>query len=242
MTIHETVLKRQEVVAKDTIALAFEKPAGFAFRAGQAIDLTLVNPPANDDKGVRRALSIVSAPHENEIVVATRVRDSAFKRGLKALRPGARVQIDGPFGALTLHSTRTRPAVFIAGGIGITPFISILRHASHEGRALRSMLVYSNGRPEDAAFLPELAQLANKPSGMFRLLPTMTKSLGAGSTWTGQRGRIDGVMLRSFVLPEHSNPVFYVAGPPAMVSGIRDVLGSLGIEDDDVRSEDFSGY
>lgn len=242
MTIHETVLKRQELVARDTIALAFEKPAGFTFQAGQAIDLTLVDPPANDAKGVRRALSIVSAPHEDEIVIATRIRDSAFKRGLRDLRPGARVQIDGAFGALTLHSTRSRPAVFIAGGIGITPFISVLRHAAHQGRDLRSILVYSNGRPEDAAFLPELAQLANKSPATFRLLPTMTKSLGAGVSWTGQRGRIDGVMLRSFVLPDHSNPVFYVAGPPTMVSGIRDVLGKLGIEDDDVRSEDFSGY
>jgi len=87
------------------------------------------------------------------------MRDSAFKRTFKSVRIGAPVQLEGPFGSLTLHNNRARPAVFIAGGIGITPFMSILRQAAKDQLHQRLLLLYSNRRPEDAAFLAELQRL-----------------------------------------------------------------------------------
>jgi ferredoxin-NADP reductase len=189
----------------------------------------------------RRAFSIVSAPHEDAIVIATRMRDSAFKRVLGSMPIGGRVQVEGPFGSLTLHSSRSRPAIFIAGGIGITPFMSILRHAAHDDRPRVITLLYSNRQPEDAAFLQELQHLDEAHRGWFRLVATMTDPPGAGQAWDGPTGFIGPELIRGAVVPPAAH-VFYVAGPPAMVADMRQTLNRLGINDDDIRSEDFSGY
>ena len=126
-----TTLRAREDVAEGTMAFHFDKPTGFAFKAGQAVEL-LIADPAGGANDVGHAFSIVSAPFEGELVIATRMRDSAYKRALKAMRPGAKVRLDGPFGSLTLHNKRARAAVLIAGGIGITPFMSMIRQAAHE--------------------------------------------------------------------------------------------------------------
>ena len=240
VTVYEPRLLRQDTVARDTLAFTFEKPAGFSFKAGQSVDLELIDPPETDAKGNRRAFSLVSAPFERELTVTTRARDSAFKRVLRGLAPGARVRLEGPFGSLTLQSNRSRPALFIAGGIGITPFMSILRQALHDDLPQAMTLLYSNRRPDDAAFLEELRGLEFRHRGRFYLLPTMTEA-HALDGWEGRTGLIDAALIRSVVVAP-SQPVFYVVGPPGMVAGMRGVLGGMGIADDDIRSEDFSGY
>jgi ferredoxin-NADP reductase len=234
-----TACRQTSRVARDTCAYVFEKPAGFTFTAGQAVDLMLPSQP--DDGGMCRALSLVSAPYEDELVVATRLRDSAFKRGLDALPTGAPVELDGPFGSLILRTNVSRPAVFIAGGIGITPFVSILRQAAHERRAQALTLVYSNRQPGDAAFLAELSTYEQAHRGTFRLRATITATPPTGVAWHGDRGRIDAGLVNDVIVPP-SAPVFYVAGPPGMVSGIRKILRGLRIPDDDIVAEDFSGY
>jgi ferredoxin-NADP reductase len=240
MSSHRITLVRQETVAADTLAFAFDKPPGFTFKAGQAVDLTLVDPPESDAKGSRRAFSIVSAPHAPELVVATRARDSAFKRVLRALPHGAPVELDGPFGSLTLHGDRSRPAVFIAGGIGITPFMSIIKQALHDDLPQVMTLLYSNRRPQDAAFLEELLDLECRHRGRLFLVPTMTEATGING-WSGRVGMIDAGMIRGIMVAP-SRPVYYVVGPPGMVAGMRGVLNGMGVEDDDIRSEDFAGY
>ena len=149
----ETELLSKQEIAEATMAFHFRKPEGFQFRAGQAIDLTLLDPPETDVEGNTRAFSVASAPSEPDLVVATRMRDSAFKRVLKAAEGGLRVKIDGPTGSLTLHKNASRPAVFLAGGIGITPFRSMLRDAAFQNLPRVIDLFYSNRRPEDAPFL-----------------------------------------------------------------------------------------
>ena len=119
-------LKSREEVAQGTMAFHFEKPAGWTFKAGQFIDITLLDPAETDTEGNTRGFSIASAPQEETLMVATRMRDTAFKRVLKTMPLGTAAKIEGPFGNLTLHNNATRPAVLLAGGIGITPFRSIL--------------------------------------------------------------------------------------------------------------------
>lgn len=222
------------------MAFRFEKPAGFRYKPGQAVDITLVDPPATDAKDQHRVFSLVSAPYENDLIIATRMRDSAFKNWLKAAPEGSHVQMEGPFGSLTLHNNRARPAVFIAGGIGITPFVSMLRQATKDRLDQYMLLVYSNRRPEDATFLPELDQMAQQ-NKHFHLVATMTGMHKAGRPWDGERGHIDGALLTRLVgnLPA---PIYYVAGPPAMVQAIRQNVQGIGVSDDDIRSEDFFGY
>src|SRR5688572_6023980 len=121
MNDYEVKLKGREEVAEGTMAFHFEKPPGFRFKPGQAIDVVLIDPPTTDAQSARHTFSIVSASFHGELVVATRMRDSAFKRALKSLSIGSPAKVEGPFGSLTLHNDRARAAVFIAGGIGITP-------------------------------------------------------------------------------------------------------------------------
>jgi ferredoxin-NADP reductase len=240
MTIHSAKLKGRDEVAEGTMAFHFEKPAGFEFKAGQALDLILPGPAGADAQANRHAFSLVSAPFQDEVVVATRMRDSAFKRTLKSLPLGASVQLDGPFGSLTLHNNRARAAVLVAGGIGITPFMSILRQAANDKSPQSLTLLYSNRRPEDAAFLAELQQL-EKSNDRFRLVATMTEMGKSARPWTGETRLIDEGLVRQVGggLP---NPIYYLAGPPAMVEAMRHTLGAAGVDSDDIRSEEFHGY
>lgn len=238
MSIHEIRLKRHLTVAEGTMEFRFSRPDGFAFEAGQAVSLELIDPAAEDGQR-SRAFSIVSAPFEPELAVATRMRDSAFKRALKALPEGASIRIDGPFGDLTLGETQ-RPAAFIAGGIGITPFMSMLRQAAEDRSPRQLFLAYSNRRPEDAAYLDELQKLARR-NPRFRLMATMTDMSKSAREWSGETGLVDAAMLKRLV-GDLAAPIYYVVGPPAMVGAMQQTLGGAGIAKDSIRTEEFYGY
>lgn len=234
----QTHLIGKEVIAEGTMLFRLEKPEGFAFRAGQSIDLTLIDPPETDAEGNKRAYSLSSAPYEPELKVAMRMRDTAFKRVLKGMPEGAQMKLDGPFGEMTLHEDATRPAVFLAGGIGVTPFRSMILDALHQGLPHAMYLFYSNRRPEDAAFLTELEDI-HAPT--FTFVPTMTAAEGSQVPWQGETGFISAEMLRRH-LPQGASPVYYLAGPEAMVTAMRTLLQGAGIVSDDIRYEEFSGY
>jgi ferredoxin-NADP reductase len=238
MSIYEVKLKGHLAVAEGTTAFCLSKPDGFVFKAGQAIRLELIDPPAEGGQG-SRTLSLVSAPFEPDLVVATRMRDSAFKRALKALPDGAGIRIDGPFGDLTLGDTG-RPAVFIAGGIGITPFMSMLRQAAEDRSPQPLFLAYSNRRPEDSAFLDELQGL-ERQNKHFRLMATMTDMSKSAREWSGEKGFVDAELLKRFV-GDLAAPIYYVVGPPAMVEAMQRTLAGAGIAEDKIRTEEFYGY
>ena len=168
------------------------------------------------------------------------MRDTAFKRVLRSMPLGTEVKIDGPSGSFTLHKNSAKPAVFLAGGIGITPFHSILRQAAHEQLPHQLYLFYSNRRPEDALFLNELEDLT-KLSPNFHLVATMTEMPKSSRPWNGERGFINREMLSKNV-PDLQGPIYYIAGPPTMVTAMRQVLTQAAIDEDDIRTEEFSGY
>ena len=240
MTTYDVTLKRRKEVAEGTMAFHFAKPIGFSYKPGQAVDVILLDPPTTDAQSSRHTFSLVSAPFQDDLVVATRMRDSAFKRAFKSLPIGAPAQLEGPFGSLTLHNNRARPAVFIAGGIGITPFMSILRQAAKDQLPQRLLLLYSNRRPEDAAFLAEL-QLLEPLNKNFRLVATMTEMSKSSRPWEGETRLIDEDLVKG-VGGDLSAPIYYLAGPPTMVEAMRQTLNHAGINDDDIRSEEFYGY
>ena len=155
--------------ADGTMAFHFEKPPGFDFKPGQSVDLTLVDPPETDSEGNVRTFSIASAPFEDQLRFATRMRDTAFKRSLKKVPLGTVVKMDSAMGSFTLHKNSAKPAVFLAGGIGITPFSSIVRQADHDQAPHKLYLFYSNRRPEDALFIEVLQDLEKTQTSV--LLP-----------------------------------------------------------------------
>ena len=233
-------LRQRREVAEATMAFQFDKPAGFTFMAGQFLDMTLKNPPETDAEGNVRTFSIASAPTEDMLMVATRMRDTAFKRVLKSMPVATEVQIEGPSGTLTLHDDPARPAVFLAGGIGITPFRSMLVGAVTAKLPHRLLLFYSNRRPEDAAFLEELQALARENRN-YTFIGSMTEMEKSRRQWHGQTGVIDQAMLSRFLKGVHL-PVYYIAGPPAMVEDLHATLTGAGIKDDHINAEEFTGY
>jgi ferredoxin-NADP reductase len=240
MAIHEIRLERSETVADGTMAFHFSRPAGFLFRSGQNLAISLIAPPETDGEGDTRTFTIASAPHELELMIATRMRDTAFKRVLKKSGAGTTVRIDGPNGEMVLHEDTARPAVFLAGGIGITPFLSMARHAAKERLAHRVYLFYSNRRPEDAAFLPELQNL-ERLNPNYRLVATMAEAEKSARPWSGETGFIRREMLERH-LADISKPVYYFAGPPAMTMAMSEMLSGMGIAEDSMRYEEFYGY
>jgi len=174
------------------------------------------------------------------LMFATRMRDTAFKRSLKNLPLGTQVKIDSAMGSFTLHKNSAKPAVFLAGGIGITPFLSIVRQADHDRLRHRLYLFYSNRRPEDAAFLEGL-QMLEKSNPNFRLICTMTEMPKSQKEWKGETDFLNKEMLSKH-LASLQGPIYYVAGPPPMVTSVRKVLVDAGVDEDDIRTEEFGGY
>jgi ferredoxin-NADP reductase len=240
MADQKSKLIRREEVAEGTRAFHFKKPSGFDFKAGQSADVTLIDPPDTDAEGNTRTFSIASPPLENELVFTTRMRDTAFKRSLKNVPVVTEVKIGSAAGSFTLHKNPAKPAVFLAGGIGITPFLSMVRQADHDRLPHKLYLFYSNRRPEDAAFLDALQNL-EKTNPNFRLICTMTEMSKSKREWKGETVLIDKEML-SRHLAILQGPIYYIAGPPTMVAAMRQTLVGAGVEEDDIRAEEFAGY
>jgi ferredoxin-NADP reductase len=234
-----TLLSRKEI-AEGTVAFHFSKPQGFVVKAGQSVDLTLIEPPETDAEGNTRAFSLTSSPQEPELIIATRMRDTAFKRVLKSMHLGNRVKIDGPMGSFTLHKNASKPAVFLTGGIGITPFFSMAKSAAAEKLPHEIYLFYSNRRPEDAAFMNELAALLQQ-NPRFHFIATMTEMEKSKRPWRGETGFIRQELL-SKSISSLQGPIYYIAGPPAMVTAMRAMLAAAAVDEDDIRTEEFSGY
>src|ERR1041385_7617665 len=229
-------LKSRQEVAEGTMAFQFEKPAGWTFKAGQFIDITLLEPPETDAEGNTRGFSIASAPQEETIMVATRLRDTAFKRVLKTVPLGTAVKIEGPFGNLTLHNNAARPAVMLAGGIGITPFRSILFRAAKENLPHRIFLFYSNRSEEHTSELQALQKL-EKENPNYKLIATMTDMEKSKQEWHGESGLINQELLARY-LQNAVSPIYYIAGPAGMVKSLHTMLNEAGVDDDDIRTEE----
>jgi ferredoxin-NADP reductase len=233
-------LKDRKEVAEGTMAFHFERPPHWTFKAGQYLDMTLLDPSETDPEGNVRSFSIASAPHEDTLMVATRMRDTAFKRVLRTMPLGTAVKIEGPSGDLILQNNTARTVVLLAGGIGITPFRSMVWLAAEERLQPRIFLFYSNRRPEDAPFLAELGSL-ERSNPKYKLIASMTEMEKSHLSWKGETGLINQEMLEKYLMGAAS-PIYYIAGPPAMVKGVHEMLSKIGINDDDIRAEEFAGY
>lgn len=227
----------REQPAEGTIAVRLARPAGFVFRAGQNASVTIADAGG---KAHTRTLSLASAPHEPELLLATRSGASPFKVAFADLAPGAAAHIEGPYGSLVLHRATHRDAMLIAGGIGVTPFRSMLRQAFHDRDPRRFTLVYSNVRPGTAAFLAEL-QALERDWDHFRMVATMTGLNPSERDWAGERRAIGAALIRD-AAASLAAPVFHLAGSPAMVDTIRAALAAAGVDEDDIRGEEFFGY
>ncbi len=143
-------------------------------------------------------------------------------------------------GSFSLHNNTARPGVFIAGGIGIAPFLSMLSYATGEKLRHPIFLFYANRYLEDAAFIDALWKL-ERANPRFRFVPTLTRMANNNGGWKGKTGHISSEMLRTQV-GGLRGPIYYIAGPPMMVAAARRTLSEVGVDEDDIRTEEFAGY
>lgn len=240
MLLHDSRLAGREWVAHETLAIRVERPARFTFRPGQYVDLTIPNLAERDALGPIRSLSMASAPEAQYLEFVMRLRETAFKRALATMPTGARLLLEGPLDDLDFDRDTGRHRAFIAGGVGIAPFLSLLRGALATKSPIRTTLFYSNRRPEDAAYLQELLDLERAIPG-FRLIPTMTRVAESRRAWKGETDRL-GLGLFERYLPRLDGLLYYIVGAPTLVSELRWDLVSAGVSDTDIAIELYVGY
>ncbi len=243
-TVH---LLSRTTIAQDTVAFEIERPEGFEFEAGQFVSIQLLDfvPPEDGSDDGERMLSIASAPHDPRLVVAVRMRDSAFKRHLarSALgEAGVALGLSPAMGDFVLPAGDLSPVVMVAGGIGITPFYGMLRDLQHraaQGEAVPPVtLLYGNRSLALAAWRAELDEMA-------RTLPTLrvvhVVSEDAVSDPGVRSGLIDEALVCAEV-PDRARSRFFVVGPTAMVAAMQDCLDACGVPPENVVIEFFAGY
>jgi ferredoxin-NADP reductase len=235
MAEYQMTLVDRQRIARDTMAFWFEtNGARYEFRAGQHADFGFGS--ASDNS---YTFSLASSPGDKQpIMIAMRMRQTAFKSALRAAALGTKFTVSRPRGSFTLHRDITRPAVFLAGGIGITPIRSILHSVTQERLPHKLYLFYSNREADDAAFMDELQSMAVQNPN-FTLVLTVTGH--PTLAWPYEKGHITREMLTRYLLGLNG-PVYYIAGPSGMVTGMTDLLVSSGVSLDDMRTEDFGDY
>ena len=236
----QVALAGREKIADNTYAFTLDlKGQPFPYKAGQTIDLTYAGMPRSDAAGNKRTFSIASAPGKDRIIFATRIRGSAFKESLVTAPLGTALELDGPYGSFTLPNKPTH-AVLLAGGIGITPFRAMAEDALERSLDHTLSLIHSNRTPEETPFLLELLNWATK-NDKFEYRPTMTKPERSKRKWDGEKRRVDAASLRDW-LPKDPTTIHYVAGPEGFVKGATEALKAIGIDEDQIRAEEFPGY
>jgi ferredoxin-NADP reductase len=232
-------IKEKREVAKGTLLVVFDLLGeAFDYQPGQYFWVELLDPPYEDEKGPRRHISAVTSPTERGVIgLCTRIRDSAFKRSLAELPVGAEVEVEPPRGKFVLPEDASRALVFVAGGIGITAFRSMLRYIQDEGLPHRVTLIYSNRDRESTPFLDELEEI-ERTNSRVRLILTMTDD----ERWSGERRRIDANFFRAYLGNEFNDARYMVAGPPGMAKAATDELKKTGVDEHLISTDSFSGY
>jgi ferredoxin-NADP reductase len=232
-------IKEKREVAKETLLVTFDLLGeDVDFRPGQYFFVTLPDVGHQDEKGLRRHITVVTFPNEKGVLgFATRMRDSAFKRSLRELPVGAEVDVEAPKGKFGLPEDPSRPLVFVAGGIGITVFRSMLGYIREERLPYRVTLIYSNRDRDSTAFLDELRELEQELPDL-RLILTMTQD----PSWDGETRKVDAEFFRAYLGDDLDGFTFLVAGPPAMAEAVQKALEEAGANEENIIAERFSGY
>jgi ferredoxin-NADP reductase len=231
------LLEKKEL-AEGTTAFYFEKPEDFDYTPGQYAFFTLGEKGWFKKKLVRH-FTLITIPEEMRLGFATRMREgSDFKNKIKELPLGSPVEVSAPLGNFTLPEQPGAPLVILAGGIGITPGYSMLKHAAATGSEHKITLFYSNRNPKSTAFL---AELKNLESDKIKIVATMTDE-GLGATeWDGERGRVSPELIKKYVA-SWKKAAYYTSGPLEMVKAMKKMLTEMGILSSRIKIETFTGY
>lgn len=235
---YKLTLLRIEKMANGSYDYVFKPNRKLKFRPGQYLDWTLdVRHP--DDRGNRRTFTIASAPSEHEVRLGVKFYQgpSAFKRKMLNLQPGDVVYASNLAGSFTLPSDRDRKLAFIAGGIGVTPFRSMVQHMIDHSDARDAVMLYGNNSMDEIAY----AHVFDRAEYELGLRTIYAVAKDAPDDSGIHRGFIDGNLIRRQV-PDYRERTFYISGPHSMVVSFRKVLKELGLSPSQIKVDYFPGF
>jgi ferredoxin-NADP reductase/nitrite reductase/ring-hydroxylating ferredoxin subunit len=200
----------------------------------------------NDPEGPLRHFTIASSPTENFIMISTRIRDTPYKKRLSSLEEKrTKVKVRGPMGKFILHEDHSKPAVFLSGGIGVTPFRSMIKYVTDKQLPIKIVMFDSNRDENNILYKNEFDEYL-KINKNLKIIYAITGEGGQPPLghWEGEIGRIDKPMITKYVSEDDLNKsIFYICGPPAMLNAIQNILyEKLRIPKDRVKIEEFTGY
>ena len=232
-------LKERRSEATEVISFVFDlggqpfeqQPGQYVFYELDALDFS-------DERGNRRHFTISSSPTEKGILMfTTRMRGSGFKETLRHAPLGYEINIGTPFGHFVMPEGETRRHVFIAGGIGITPYRSMLRCAVDTKKPIDVVLLYFSHSSADIVFGQELEEIARQMA-TFSLVHVLSDP---EPDWKGEKGRLSEALLRKWV-PNLDQRLFWISGPPPMVMAHKELIEQTGLKEEAIRTDSFAGY
>lgn len=229
-------LKDRKYICKNTIGIWFEKrDTVYDFIAGQYAEITLLDKIYSDKDGDSRLFSIASAPGKNELMFATRAFDTAFNKNIMELPLGSRAKIGEPGGNTPLHTDTSKTAVFLIGGIGITPVRSMFEYITENKLPYKIYLFQSNPDKDSMAFFDEFMSWSEHNENI-KYIPTIDDI--NDSTWKYEKGYLSEEMIKKY-LTDFSDCIFYIVGPTVLVDKMEAVLKKNNVQQENIKLERF---
>ncbi len=237
---YNLTLRQQIPIAPSMSDLVFDSPHLPKYQPGQYLEWTLAHQHP-DARGIRRYFTIASSPTEPDLRLGVKFYQpsSTYKQALRGLQPGQKIVAQQLGGDFTLPKNQKQPLVFIAGGIGITPFRSMLKYVLDRHEVRPMTLLYANQVASDIVYTDIITQ-AQKELGLHAVY-TLTDLKNIPPDWTGQRGYLTAEMIQQNV-PEYTTARFYLSGPQGMVIAYEKLLKSLKIKRSNIVTDYFPGF
>ncbi|MGC2572704.1 MAG: FAD-dependent oxidoreductase [Candidatus Nitrosopolaris sp.] len=208
------------------------------YKAGQYAVVDLGT--KEDPEGPIRSFTLASSPTEDFILISTRIRDTPFKKKLASLEVGISVRITAPLGKFVLHDDHLKAAVLLSGGIGVTPFRSMIKYATDKQLSVKIILFDANRNQDNILYKKEFDECANLNKNL-KIVYTLDMP---DKDWKGELGHINQIMVTKYLNTiEMDNSIFYICGPPGMLNAMKGLLQDvLGISKERIKVEEFIGY
>jgi ferredoxin-NADP reductase/nitrite reductase/ring-hydroxylating ferredoxin subunit len=253
-----TLKEKEELKGTDIMTFKFTRNGFPEYKAGQFAFFPLDN-VNNDSRGPVRHFSLASSPTEDAIIISTRIRDTPYKQRLSSIQEGEEVKVSKPRGNFVLHDDYSKPAIFLSGGIGVTPFRGMIEYAIDKQLPIKITMFDSNRNQQNILYKYEFDKWASQ-NQKFKIVYTLTEeekgrnqdrtphasssAIETKGNWNGEHGRIDRKMIERHVSKEEiSNAIFYICGPPGMLKAMQELLEKeLQIPKGRIKLEEFSGY